>query len=147
MRSGPGQFAFSSTNTVSCFAGRWLWKPCKFAGSALGVHCGLPQHSASYPYILEYFVHLQAIPDLFYVDIVEYESLHIDPKTEVIMAMTGLSARSAGIAVAFAALFALTGVDAGASEESVDRTTQAALQLDAHADRGAAQFRQFCSRC
>src|SRR5208283_3596736 len=63
------------------------------------------------------------------------------------MAMTGISARSAGIAVAFAALFALTSVDAGASEEAVDRTTQAALQLDAHADRGAAQFRQFCYRC
>ncbi len=72
---------------------------------------------------------------------------HIDLKTEVIMAMTGISARSAGIAVTFAALFALTSVDAGASEESVDRTTQAALQLDAHADRGAVQFRQFCSRC
>ncbi len=63
------------------------------------------------------------------------------------MAMTGISARSAGIAVTVAVLCALASVDAGASEESVDRMTQAALQLDAHADRGGAQFRQYCARC
>jgi len=73
--------------------------------------------------------------------------LEYRPKTEVIVLMTGISARSAGIVVTVAALFALASVDAGASEESVDRTTQAALELDAHADRGAAQFRRFCARC
>ncbi len=34
-----------------------------------------------------------------------------------------------------------------ASEESVDRETQAALALDAHPDRGAAQFARYCVRC
>jgi cytochrome c553 len=47
----------------------------------------------------------------------------------------------------FAALLALTSLAGRASEEAVDRATQAALQLDAHPDLGAAQFRQSCARC
>ena len=34
-----------------------------------------------------------------------------------------------------------------ASEEAVDRETQAALALDAHPDRGAAQFTRYCAGC
>jgi cytochrome c553 len=34
-----------------------------------------------------------------------------------------------------------------ASEEAVDRQTQAALILDVHPDRGAAQFARYCARC
>ena len=34
-----------------------------------------------------------------------------------------------------------------ASEASVDRLTQRALDLDAHAERGGVEFRQSCSRC
>ena len=36
---------------------------------------------------------------------------------------------------------------ASASEEAVDRTTQQALELDAHPQRGASVFRESCSRC
>jgi cytochrome c553 len=49
--------------------------------------------------------------------------------------------------MAIAAFFALESVDARASEEAVDRATQAALSLDAHPDRGAAQFGHYCARC
>lgn len=47
-------------------------------------------------------------------------------------------------------LFALSLVTSGgalASEASVDRLTQRALDLDAHAEHGAAEFRHSCSRC
>jgi cytochrome c553 len=47
-------------------------------------------------------------------------------------------------------LFALglvASAQAPASEASVDRLTQRALDLDAHAERGAVEFRQACSRC
>ena len=37
--------------------------------------------------------------------------------------------------------------DACASEEAVDRATQKALTLDAHPDRGALLFSQYCARC
>jgi cytochrome c553 len=47
----------------------------------------------------------------------------------------------------FAGLLALTGLDGRASDGAVDRATQAALQLDAHPDLGAVQFRQSCARC
>ncbi|HXJ03147.1 MAG TPA: c-type cytochrome, partial [Micropepsaceae bacterium] len=49
--------------------------------------------------------------------------------------------------MAIAALLALASLGARASEESVDRATQTALALDAHPDRGAAQFGQYCARC
>jgi len=51
------------------------------------------------------------------------------------------------IVMTFAAFFALESLGVRASEEGVDRATQAALELDAHPDRGASQFRQFCTRC
>jgi cytochrome c553 len=47
-------------------------------------------------------------------------------------------------------LFALSLVasaQASASEAKVDRLTQRALDLDAHAERGAVAFRHSCSRC
>jgi cytochrome c553 len=47
-------------------------------------------------------------------------------------------------------LFALglvASAQALASEASVDRLTQRALDLGAHAERGAVEFRQSCSRC
>jgi cytochrome c553 len=57
------------------------------------------------------------------------------------------SARSGGILIAMAACW-IIGCDAvWASEEAVDRETQAALALDAHPDRGAAQFARHCARC
>ena len=51
------------------------------------------------------------------------------------------------ILMAIASLWALASLGARASEESVDRATQTALSLDAHPDRGAAQFGQYCARC
>jgi mono/diheme cytochrome c family protein len=36
---------------------------------------------------------------------------------------------------------------ARASQESVDRETQAALALDAHPTRGASQFARYCASC
>ncbi len=45
------------------------------------------------------------------------------------------------------AWLALAYAGAHASEESVDRATQTALSLDAHPDRGGAQFAQYCARC
>ena len=41
----------------------------------------------------------------------------------------------------------VTSAAALASEASVDRMTQGALDLDAHAGRGAIGFRQSCARC
>jgi cytochrome c553 len=41
----------------------------------------------------------------------------------------------------------LMGASAFASEASVDHLTQQALELDAHAERGAIVFRHYCSRC
>jgi cytochrome c553 len=45
------------------------------------------------------------------------------------------------------ALSLVTSAQALASEASVDRLTQRALDLDAHAERGAVEFRHSCSRC
>ena len=45
------------------------------------------------------------------------------------------------------ALCALSSVGATASEERVDRLTQAALDLDAHPERGKAEFQRSCARC
>ncbi|HTV95645.1 MAG TPA: c-type cytochrome [Steroidobacteraceae bacterium] len=45
------------------------------------------------------------------------------------------------------AMCVLPGAAAPASEESVDRLTQAALDLDAHPQLGAAVYRQSCARC
>jgi cytochrome c553 len=61
--------------------------------------------------------------------------------------MAGISAPCAGVLVAIAAVFALVGGEASASEEAVDRATQTALSLDAHPDRGASQFNHYCARC
>jgi cytochrome c553 len=52
-----------------------------------------------------------------------------------------------GFIPAFAVSFALSGADARASEESVDRATKAALSLDAHPDHGGAQFTRHCTGC
>ncbi len=38
-------------------------------------------------------------------------------------------------------------VQAGATEETADRLTRAALDLDAHRERGAAEFQRSCARC
>ncbi|HWX81566.1 MAG TPA: c-type cytochrome [Steroidobacteraceae bacterium] len=53
----------------------------------------------------------------------------------------------AAVLIATAACCMFVGNAAGASEEGVDRDTQAALALDAHPDRGAAQFARYCARC
>jgi cytochrome c553 len=45
------------------------------------------------------------------------------------------------------AVMALLSLPSPASEESVDRKTQAALSLDAHPDRGADLFARRCARC
>lgn len=44
-------------------------------------------------------------------------------------------------------LSVVASAQAFASEASVDRLTQRALELDAHAERGGVEFRQSCSRC
>lgn len=51
------------------------------------------------------------------------------------------------VLVAFATCSTLASVDGTASEEAADSTTVAALELDAHPDRGAEQFRRLCARC
>ena len=61
--------------------------------------------------------------------------------------MAGGSALGAGLLIAIAACAALGALDAHASQESVDRATQTALSLDAHPDRGAAQFSHHCVTC
>ncbi len=61
--------------------------------------------------------------------------------------MAGSKSACFGIVMIFAILLALASPDGWASEEAVDRATQAALQLDAHPDLGAAQFKQSCARC
>jgi cytochrome c553 len=68
-------------------------------------------------------------------------------RPEVIIVATELSARSASIIAAMAALLVLQWGDACASEEAVDRATQKALALDAHPDRGGLLFSQYCARC
>jgi cytochrome c553 len=50
-------------------------------------------------------------------------------------------------AVILIALSCLASAPVFASEASVDRLTQRALDLDAHAARGGVEFRQSCSRC
>lgn len=59
----------------------------------------------------------------------------------------GISAACTGVLAAFAAVFALVTGGARASEEAVDRTTQGALSLDAHPNRGALKYERFCARC
>ena len=61
--------------------------------------------------------------------------------------MKGLGIPCSGILMMLATCAALAPRDALASEEGVDRTTQAALELDAHPQRGAEQFRRSCARC
>jgi cytochrome c553 len=58
-----------------------------------------------------------------------------------------MKVRSSGVLAFSATLAALTSFGAAASEESVDRTTQTALELDAHPARGGVQFHQSCARC
>jgi cytochrome c553 len=45
------------------------------------------------------------------------------------------------------ALCLFLSLTASASEEAADRLTQSALDLDAHRDRGAVEFRRSCARC
>jgi cytochrome c553 len=47
----------------------------------------------------------------------------------------------------FFALSSVASASAFASEASVDRLTQRALDLDAHAERGGLEFQHSCSRC
>jgi cytochrome c553 len=61
--------------------------------------------------------------------------------------MPRISARSDAFLMAMAACWMLGSHVVCASEEAVDRETQAALVLDAHPDRGAAQFARHCVRC
>jgi len=61
--------------------------------------------------------------------------------------MPGIHAPCVVIVALFSVLGALAGVEARASDEAVDRATKAALELDAHPERGAAEFRQSCARC
>jgi cytochrome c553 len=60
--------------------------------------------------------------------------------------VAGISA-TCRVLAATAAVLVLVSGEARASEEAVDRATQTALSLDAHPDRGAAQFHQYCARC
>jgi cytochrome c553 len=60
--------------------------------------------------------------------------------------MTAAGAPYTKIFVAMAAL-TLGCTAARASEQAVDRATQAALSLDAHPDRGGPQFARHCARC
>lgn len=65
-------------------------------------------------------------------------------------ALWSAQAREAPVLMKAFILFALgvvASAQAFASEASVDRLTQRALELDAHAERGGVEFRQFCSRC
>ena len=61
--------------------------------------------------------------------------------------MPRISFVSAGILMATAACWMFGCSAVCASEETVDLNTQAALALDAHPDRGAAQFARHCARC
>ena len=61
--------------------------------------------------------------------------------------MASIRASCTGVLVAIAAAFALVSGEVRASEEAVDRATQTAMSLDAHPDRGAAQFDHYCARC
>jgi cytochrome c553 len=69
--------------------------------------------------------------------------------TEVVVARLNATRNpvAGGIITAIAVWCALSAVDACASEEFVDRATKAALTLDAHPDRGGAQFARHCTRC
>jgi cytochrome c553 len=58
----------------------------------------------------------------------------------------GIRAPYIGILAAIT-VFALVSGDARGSEEAVDQATQTALSLDAHPDRGALQFSEYCARC
>lgn len=61
--------------------------------------------------------------------------------------MPRISARGGGVLMAMAACWMPGSPAVCAAEEAVDRQTQAALALDAHPDRGAAQFALYCARC
>lgn len=62
--------------------------------------------------------------------------------------IAGIRASSASVFIAFSTLlFAQVIPNARASEETVDRSTQAALALDVHPARGASLFAQSCARC
>lgn len=64
--------------------------------------------------------------------------------------MAGLNAAHGGVFLAGGVItvwVAFSAVAARASEESVDRATKFALSLDAHPDRGGAQFARYCMRC
>jgi len=56
-------------------------------------------------------------------------------------------ARFSGALIAAGIMLLPGASQAATSEESVDQATKAALSLDAHPKRGAAQFKQFCVQC
>lgn len=60
---------------------------------------------------------------------------------------TPFSARGVSIIATMTVLLVLQCADAYASEEAVDRTTQKALALDVHPDRGGLLFSQYCAHC
>jgi cytochrome c553 len=65
----------------------------------------------------------------------------------VIIVMARSNRPRVGVVTVLIAFFALAGAAARASDETVDRATQAALSLDAHPDRGATLFGHHCARC
>lgn len=60
---------------------------------------------------------------------------------------TKFSTHGVRIIAAMTVLLVLQCADASASEEAVDRATQKALSLDAHADRGSLLFFHYCASC
>jgi cytochrome c553 len=61
--------------------------------------------------------------------------------------MPRISFVSGGVLIAMATCWMFGCGAVYASEEAVDRETQAALALDAHPHRGAAQYARYCARC
>jgi len=74
------------------------------------------------------------------LDVAHYRNFEA-VKMKVFSALRGVSL------VTIAACSFLSGGAVCASEEAVDRATQAALELDAHPDRGAKQFSALCAGC
>jgi cytochrome c553 len=66
---------------------------------------------------------------------------------EVMIAMAERSVRRVAVLMALVVIGSVAQAEPRASEEAVDRTTQTALALDAHPDRGASRFAHHCARC
>ena len=66
---------------------------------------------------------------------------------EVVIVASEFGARGTGFIATMTVVLVLQYADAQASEETVDRATQAALTLDVHPDRGGLLFSQYCAHC